>query len=74
MDDIAKKLSLVTQSYAFETSAFPLAVKPQFLKGVLDEIIEKCVHRPLTPAEQMSLFPFLERESLARLLKAHLEG
>ena len=47
---------------------------PFLSKGVLDEIIEKCVHRPLTPAEQMSLFPFLERESLARLLKAHLEG
>ena len=33
MNDIEKKLSLVTQSYAFETSTFPLAVKPQFHRG-----------------------------------------
>ena len=33
MDSIAQKLNLVTQSYAFESSAFPLAVKPQFHRG-----------------------------------------
>lgn len=33
MNNIDKKLNLVTQAYAFETSKFPLAVKPQFHKG-----------------------------------------
>lgn len=44
-----------------------------FLKqGVLDKVIKNCVNRPLTNSEQMSLFPFLERETLMQLLKIHL--
>ena len=46
---------------------------PFFKRGVLDKIIKKCVKRPLSHVEQMALFPFLERETLAHLLKAHLE-
>ncbi|MBP3610386.1 MAG: helix-turn-helix transcriptional regulator [Lachnospiraceae bacterium] len=41
--------------------------------GVLDQMIRKCVSRPLNHAEQMSLFPFLSRESLAQLLKSYLK-
>ena len=73
----ADKEIISTLAMKIEGDASPAqlcGLAPFLSKGVLDEIIEKCVHRPLTPAEQMSLFPFLERESLARLLKAHLEG
>lgn len=47
---------------------------PFLERGVLDKIIKNCVHRPLNHAEQMALFPFLERETLALLLKSHLEN
>ena len=33
-----------------------------------------CVKRPLSHVEQRALFPFLERETLAQLLKGHLEN
>ncbi len=42
-------------------------------RGVLDKVLKKCVKRPLSHVEQMALFPFLERETLAQLLKTHLE-
>ena len=47
---------------------------PFLKRGVLDKIIKNCVKRPLSHVEQMALFPFLERETLAYLLKAHLEN
>ena len=57
-----------------ELSSSQLCGLAPFLKqGILDKVIKNCVSRPLTNSEQMSLFPFLGRETLAQLLKMQLE-
>lgn len=72
----ADKKIISARALALDEECSPMQIcglAPFLEKGVTDQVIKTCVHRPLTPNEQMSLFPFLERETLAQLLKEQLE-
>ena len=72
----ADKKIISARALALDEECSPMQIcglAPFLEKGVTDQVIKTCVQRPLTPNEQMSLFPFLERETLAQLLKEQLE-
>lgn len=65
---------LALKMYGEQDPMVLCGLAPFLKRGVLDKIIRNCVKRPLSHVEQMALFPFLERETLAHLLKTHLEN